>query len=116
MSQTPPSNRLVPAERFGPHAIVVRDVADGRMYLQMMPPTVKVTRWNCICHPELHYSRPHFTCVMFCRLKRAAQGKLPSTIPVNLYRMYVHVGRPHATFKDWLLRKFVFPIAEWLAN
>jgi hypothetical protein len=117
MSQLPPNDRLAPFDRFGPDAVVMRDVADGRLYMGMTPPTnVKVTRWNCICHPQLHYKRPHFTCLMFCRIKRVAQGKLPSTIPVNLYRMYIHLGRPHARFKDWLLRKFVLPIAEFLAN
>ena len=115
-SQIPPSDRLVPFDRFGPHAMVMRDVLDGSLCMQMTPANVTVTPWNCICHPELHYGRPHFTCLAFCRIKRVAQGKLPSTIPVSRYRMYIHLGRPHAAFKGWLLRKFVFPIAEYLAN
>lgn len=117
MSQPPTSDRLIPFDRFGPHALVMRDVVDGCLYMQMMPPAnVEVTPWNCICHPNLRYRRPHFTCLTFCRIRRVAQGKLPSAIPVSWYRMYIHLGRPHAHFKDWLLRKFVFPIAEWLAN
>ncbi|MGA8856203.1 MAG: hypothetical protein WB643_03445 [Candidatus Bathyarchaeia archaeon] len=117
MSQIPPNDRLVPFDRFGPHALIMRDVLDGRLYMQITPPpNVKVTPWNCICYPELHYRRPHFTCLTFCRIKRVARGKLPGTIPVNRYQMYLHLGRPHAGFKDWLLRKFALPIAEWLAN
>ena len=117
MSQPPPSDRLVPFDRFGPHAMVMRDVLDGRLYMQMTPPTnIAVTPWNCVCHPQLHYRRPHFTCRAFCRIKRVAQGKLPSIIPVGRYRMYVQLDRPHARLKGWLLRKLVFPIAEWLAN
>lgn len=117
MSLTPPSDRLVPFERFGPHTLVMRDVLDGSLCMQITPPAnVPVTRWNCICHPELNYKRPHFTCVAFCRIKRVVQGKLPPAIPVSRYRMYIQLDRPHARFKDWLLRKLVFPIAEWLAN
>jgi hypothetical protein len=90
---------------------------DGRLYQQITPPeNIQLTPWNCICHPQLHYRRPHFTCLMFCRIKRAAQGKMPSIIPVSQYRFYIHLDRAHAHFKDWLLRKFVLPIAEWLAN
>jgi hypothetical protein len=110
-------NQLIPFDRFGPNAMVMKDVVDGRLYMQLtLPANAKVTPWNCICHPDRHYGRPHFTCLMFCRTKSLAQGKLPATIPVNLYRMYIHLGRPHARFKDWLLRKLVFPIGEWLAN
>ncbi len=117
MSQPPPNDRLIPVEPFGPHAFIMRDVADGRMYMQITPPeNVKITPWNCICHPNLHYRRPHFTCRMFCRTKRVAQGKLSPLIPVWRYHMYVQLDRPHAHFKDWLLRKFLLPIAEWLAN
>lgn len=117
MSPLPPNDRLVPYERFGPYALIMRDVADGRLYMQLSTPEgVKVTRWNCICHPNLHYRRPHFTCLLFCRTKRMVQGKLPPLIPVSRYLMYVHLDRSHARLKDWLLRKFMFPIAEWLAN
>jgi len=109
---------MVPFDPFGPYVVIMRDIMTGRLFMQMtLPgPDIRVTRWNCICHPELNYKRPHFTCLAFCRIKKAAQGKLPATIPVSWYRMYIHLGRPHAAFKDWLLRKFVFPIAEWLAN
>lgn len=117
MSQTPPSDRLIAFDRFGPHTLVMRDIADGQLYMQITPPVnVETSRWNCICHPELNYRRPHFTCQTFCRIKRVAQGKLSPTIPVSQYRMYIHLGRPHAAFKDWLLRKFMLPIAEFLAN
>jgi hypothetical protein len=117
VQQIPPKDRLIPFEPFGPNAMIMRDALDGHLYLRMTPPAnVKVTRWNCICHPELGYRRPHFTCLAFCRIKRVAQGKLPVTIPVTWYRMYIHQGRAHARLKDWLLRKFVFPIAELLAN
>ena len=110
-------DRLIPFDRFGPHAMVMRDVLNGRLYMQITPPAnIKATPWNCICHPGLPYSRPHFTCLTFCRIKRVAQGELRSLIPVSRYRMYIHLGRPHAKAKDWLLRKFVFPVAEWLAN
>jgi hypothetical protein len=115
-NQPQTSDRLVPYDRLGPYGLVMRDVVDGRMYMHMTPPLAKVTRWNCICHPELKYRRPHFTCLMFCRLKRVAQGRLLPLIPVSRYRMYIQLDRPHAHFKDWLLRKFVLPIAEWLAN
>ncbi len=117
VQQGPPEDRLIPFESFGPHAVILCDVADGRMYMRITPPeNVKITPWNCICHPKLPYMRPHFTCRMFCRTKRVAQGKLPLLIPVRRYRMYIQLGRPHARFKDWLLRKFLLPIAEWLAN
>jgi len=117
MTRRPANDRLVPFDQFGPHALVMRDVLDGSLCMQMTPPAnVPATRWNCICHPELNYKRPHFTCLAFCRVKRVAQGELPSSIPVSWYRMYIRLGRPHAAFKDWLLRKFVFPIAEYLAN
>lgn len=117
MSQPQPNDRLISFDRFGPNALVMRDVLDGSLCMQMTPPdNVPATRWNCICHPELNYKRPHFTCVAFCRIKRVVQGKLPPTIPVSRYRMYIHLGRSHAGFKDWLLRKFVLPIAEALAN
>jgi hypothetical protein len=116
MSQPPTSDRLVPLEPFGPNAMIMRDVFDGKLYMKMTPPNVAVTRWNCICHPNAHYRRPHFTCLMFCRLKRVAQGKLPAIIPVSRYRMYIQLDRSHAALKDWLLRKIVFPIAEYLAN
>jgi hypothetical protein len=117
MSQPPPSDQLVPFDRFGPHAMVMRDISDGKLYMQMTPPeNVQVTPSNCICHPQLHYRRPHFTCLTFCRIKRVAQGKLPPVILVSRYQMYIHLDRAHARFKDWLLRKFVLPIAEALAN
>lgn len=117
MSQLPPNDRLIPFDQFGPYALIMRDVADGRLYMQLTAPEgAVITPWNCICHPNLHYKRPHFTCRMFCRLKRVAQGKLPLMIPVSRYLIYVHLDRGHPRFKDWLLRKFVFPIAEWLAN
>jgi hypothetical protein len=117
MSQPPTSDRLIPFDRFGPNAMVMRDVLDGRLYMRITPPAnVEVTPWNCICHPQLHYRRPHFTCLAFCRVKRVAQGKLPSIIPVGRYLMYVQLNRKHAAFKQWLLRKFVLPIAEFLAN
>lgn len=117
MNQLPANERLIPFDRFGLHALVMRDVIDGHLYMCMTPPgNVKVTSWNCICHPELHYRRPHFTCLTFCRIKRVAEGRLPATIPVGWYRMYIHLDRPHAVVKDWLLRKIVFPITEYLAN
>ena len=106
MSQIPPSDRLVPFDRFGPHTMIMRDVIDGRLYMQMTPPAnVTVTPWNCICHPQLNYKRPHFTCRAFCRIKRVAQGKFPATIPVGRYQMYVQLDRRHAQFKGWLLEK-----------
>jgi hypothetical protein len=97
--------------------MIMRNVLDGSLYMKLTPPTnVKATRWNCICHPNTHYRRPHFTCLAFCRLKRVAQGKLPALIPVGRYKMYIQLDRAHAHMKDWLLRKIVFPIAEYLAN
>lgn len=108
---------LILVERLGPYAILGMDPSTGRLFQRINPPaTIQPTGWNCICHPELQYKRPHFTCRAFCRIKRVAQGKLPPLIPVNRYRMYIQLDRVHARFKDWLLRKFVLPIAEWLAN
>jgi hypothetical protein len=90
MTQLPSNDLLVPYERFGPYAVIMRDVGDGRLYMQLsMPEGVKVTRWNCICHPKITYRRPHFTCLLFCRTKRMVQSKLPPLIPVSRYLMYV---------------------------
>jgi hypothetical protein len=101
--------------RLGLHILIVADEA-GNLYEYIQPPeNTAPTRWNCICHPDLTYRRPHLTCMAFCRVKRVAQGKLPNLIPIMVYRMLIHFDRPHARIKNFILKSWL-TVAEWLAN
>ena len=63
----------------------------------------------------LDLKRVHFTC-MFCRLRRVLAGKMTARNDCHTYSLIIMDHRPLATVKDLLLRKFVLPIAEALAN
>lgn len=63
----------------------------------------------------LDLKRVHFTCA-FCRLRRVFTGKMPARNQAHTYALIIQDQRPFVAVKDLLLRKFVLPIAEALAN
>jgi hypothetical protein len=93
----------------------------GQWWATYVPPAVLPTEnHGCICHPDMKFKRRHFSCRMFCRFKRVAQGKMPARIPIIPYTILLHEGwglpsRKHVKLKSTLL-KWVLTIAEWLAN
>jgi hypothetical protein len=80
---------------------------------QAFPSRHFVMPCRALCGLDL--KRVHFTCI-FCRLRRVFAGKMTAKNDCNTYSLIIMDHRPLATVKDLLLRKFVLPIAEALAN
>jgi len=66
-----------------------------------------------LCDKNLR--RFHFSC-LFCRIRRCYYGKLKGNLDLVCYVLMIQRVRKFATLKNLLLRKFVLPIAEFLAN
>jgi len=94
-------------------------ILDRGMYwysMQIKPGNVHQTGIPFACVPlcERHLHRPHLTC-LWCRIRRAWYGKMPTKIPVDLIILHVHKAQKHAKLKA-AIRKFLLTLAGWTLN
>ena len=113
--------RAPPLRTSGPRAQKLREWKDVEAFevklkpegYRAFPRRPFVMPCRALCGLDL--KRVHFTC-MFCRLRRVFAGKMTARNDCHTYSLIIMDHRPLATVKDLLLRKFVLPIAEALAN